>query len=703
MRILLALLFLAFFGQTVVAGNEIHSWELPAEKDEIELLRQRLIDDALLRRGFVLTTQQYTSTEFGKGRDYLHALQPDGSWADVEYSDQDNEWSPLIALDRMLVMTYDYQQETSPLFRDSKMLDGMVRALSYWYLVAPHCQNWYKNQIAKQFYFNVIALLLQDHIGENLLSKMVNDLTESPRMTGSNKTLLSISVFYRGVIEKNEERIRAGVAGVKDQIEISLEEGIQPDFSFHQHGPFIYNGSYGHNFLRETSWLGSIIQGTSYAYSEAQMQILRDYFWEGTRWMVRGQLLDYNVRGRQVGRSANQDLGAIKIIPQLDRLMMADPEYRDQYLDAKNRIREGRPQDLLGNRHFWRSDYTAHHRPEYFTSLKMCSDRTVGMEMDVNTENLYGYYLPFGLTYLYRRGDEYLEIFPVWNWARLPGVTSPHQEFPSEGQSTQQTTFVGGVSDGTYGLSSMDLEVQETKAKKSWFWFDREWVALGAGIRSGHEAPIVTGINQALLHGPVVVDGREFSGSQQKIRGTSWVWHDGVAYIFPKGKEVMIKAEEQQGHLQKIFGLGKDTVYRSDVFSLWLDHGRQPEKENYTYVVVPGVSRKEADRYHRKIPITFHFNTAAIQALTHEKLGITAIAFHEEGKLTVGKKLEVRVDHPCLILLHHRSRRISVSDPTAGLSTLQLTIKDHKRRVFKKEVVLPQGGLAGSSLQIVWE
>ena len=34
--------------------------------------------------------------------------------------------------------------------------------------------------------------------------------------------------------------------------------------------------------------------------------------------------------------------------------------------------------------------------------------------------------------YIYRRGNEYLDIFPVWDWARLPGVTSPHHEITFE-------------------------------------------------------------------------------------------------------------------------------------------------------------------------------------------------------------------------------------------------------------------------------
>ena len=136
----------------------------------------------------------------------------------------------------------------------------------------------------------------------------------------------------------------------------------------------------------------------------------------------------------------------------------------------------------MGNKHFWRSDYTVHHRPTYFISLKLCSERTVGVETDVNSENLLGYFLPYGLTYIYRRGDEYEDIFPVWNWARLPGVTSPDDIPVIKGKFTQEVAFVGGVSDGKYGLSAMEMDVRETTGKKSWFWFDKELVALGAGI-----------------------------------------------------------------------------------------------------------------------------------------------------------------------------------------------------------------------------
>lgn len=41
----------------------------------------------------------------------------------------------------------------------------------------------------------------------------------------------------------------------------------------------------------------------------------------------------------------------------------------------------------------------------------MCSKRTIGTELNINNENLLGFWLPFGLTFTYRTGDEYKDIF----------------------------------------------------------------------------------------------------------------------------------------------------------------------------------------------------------------------------------------------------------------------------------------------------
>ncbi|WKN40875.1 polysaccharide lyase 8 family protein [Tunicatimonas pelagia] len=683
--------FILFLSSQVIAQSD---------SAEIELLRQRLIDDALVEKGFLNRTNQYSVSDFENAVDHLRSLQSDGSWSDIDYQDRDNSWDPLQALNRILILTYAYSQSSNELYHNAEALAGIESALEYWYQVNPTCKNWYKNEIAKQFYFNVIALLLQDEISEELLQNIIRDLTPAPRMTGSNRTLLSISVLYRGVLEKNPKRIADGVAGVMQPIQITDNEGIQPDYSFHQHGAFLYNGGYGSRFLRETIWLASIVEGTQFTFTDAHLEILRNYYLKGTRWMLFRNVFDYNVRGRQVGRSEGFNPQAKRVIPQLDNFIKADPANAELYQESKQRILNKQPQAVQGNKHFWRSDYTVHHRDNYFISLKMCSKRTVGMEMDINTENLYGYYLPFGLTYIYRRGDEYEDVFPVWDWACLPGVTSPHHEFSSKGRSSQDVAFVGGVSDSTYGVSSMQLDMKNTQAKKSWFWFDSEWVALGVGIKSKNEHPIVTGVNQVRLVGDVFVDGNHFSSRNKTLENPGWVWHDSIGYVFPRQETMKLRTGEREGQLQKIFKLGADSIYRSNLFSLWFEHGLQPENETYEYAVVPNCNPEELAGYADDLPYQVVSNTSQVQAISHSDLRITGIVFHEQGRVSLADGLTILVNKPCLLLINQVKNTITVSDPTARLKQLEIKVNTASSRRVTQKIKLPQDQFAGSSVTV---
>lgn len=673
-------------------------------QNEIETLRQRIINDALTEKGFLPRVSRYIVPEFDKTAEYLNELNSNGSWASVDYQDTDNNWDPLKALNKILVMAHAYSHPDNPLNRNKKLQNGIESALNYWYEVNPSCVNWYKNEIAKQMYFGVIAILLQDHIDDTLIQKMIKDQTPKPRMTGSNKTLVSTSVFYRGVLEKNPDRISAGVKGVMDQVAITEKEGIQPDYSFHQHGAYLYNGNYGNNFLRETLWLAAMAEGTSFAFSDQHIKILRDYYWEGTRLMLRKYRVDYNVCGRHVGRPPSKNVDGSDIISQLDYFIMADPEHAAKYEKSRDLIAAHKPQDFIGNKHFWRSDYTIHHRAKYTTSLRMCSERTVGVETDVNFENLLGRNIPYGLTYIYRSGEEYKDVFPVWDWAKPPGVTCSYEVPVKKGHYTQNVDFVGGVSDGVYGVSAMELDVRETTAKKSWFWFDTEWVALGAGISSTNKNTIVTGINQTGLYGNVLINGSESNDTNQKLTNPSSVWHDSIGYVFPTTpKNLFLEAKKKSGNIKRIYGLGSDSLKQKEIFTLWYDHGLNPQNGTYEYIVVPGVGQQELEKYTKENPISILANNEEIQAVHHSKIEVTGIVFHKAGSFQVHKDLMLEVDKPCLLLINHRSKKISISDPTAKFEAIKLTFHYKKGTSEAIDVPLPQHQNLGKSITLAQE
>ena len=80
-------------------------------------------------------------------------------------------------------------------------------------------------------------------------------------------------------------------------------EGIQADASFHQHGAVLYAGGYGAAFTDDcTRWV-EFTQGTRFAPSPEQIQLLERYVLDGQQWMVRGKIYDYGVVGREIVRA----------------------------------------------------------------------------------------------------------------------------------------------------------------------------------------------------------------------------------------------------------------------------------------------------------------------------------------------------------------------------------------------------------------
>ena len=67
-----------------------------------------------------------------------------------------------------------------------------------------------------------------------------------------------------------------------------------------------------------------------------------------------------------------------------------------------------------------------------------------------------------GATYIYKDGKEYLDIFPLWDWRKLPGVTAFEDNAPmpliKSYQPRNKGTFVGAVSDGKQGMTVMELD-----------------------------------------------------------------------------------------------------------------------------------------------------------------------------------------------------------------------------------------------------
>jgi len=665
------------------------------QANDIDTLKSRVIDEIMVTANNI----NISSVE-----QYIFSINPDGSFSDIDYtSTSQTNWQPVQHLIRMKNMCYVYLVADQSWYLNDTLLAKIELGMNYWYTVNPVSTNWWYNEIGKQKQLNIIGLLMMDYIGAGLLELIVNDLSDQPSMTGANLTDIATSVIYRGLIEASFDRVNNGLSAIIDEIVITTGEGLQTDFSFHQHGSLLYNRGYGYEFLKSTTYWCEKTVGTSFAYPQEKTDILSNMLLEGNRWMTRGKTMNYGTDGRGISRKINSDGNALACITYLNRMANVDTIRQAALLASANNISNGSRQDIIGNKHFWESDFTTHHREKFYSSVRMCSNRTKGTE-SINGENLKGYWLPFGLHFIFRRGNEYHNIFPLWDWGRLPGVTAPHIELNPGNGVTQNHTFVGGVSDSLFGVSAMKFTQQGTMAKKAWFFFNDEWVALGSEIVSNHSNEINTTINQAFLDTTLIlVNGDSIPEGIYDYDSLNWVMNDSIAYIFLEKKPVTLKAVEQSGSWYSINNNQSSDTISDKIFTLYIRHGVNPLNDSYAYAVVPGISPAEAENYYQNIPIRIIQNDDRVQAVKHEQLGNTGIVFYQADSLNVDDTLKVCADASCIVMVRKlgiETYLVSIADPDENNEQITCTIYEGNA-MNTTAFVMPAGVNKGQSVTML--
>ena len=649
----------------------------------------------------------------GAVRRWLAAQRPDGSWADVTYDDKSPaRWQPIDHLNRLFEMA---RAACNPV-RDvpaEKAGAAAGAALDYWLAHDFQSSNWWWNRIGAPRELGRAMLILQEDLAPAQLAAGIERLKRTEiGMTGQNLVWVSEIVAVRGMLADEPALATRALARIAAEVRTSTAEGIQGDFSFHQHGNCLYNHGYGAGFALDATRVAALVRGTAMAFPADKAALLCRYVLDGSQWMARGPTADYGADGREITRPGQNAryLGAAA-----ENLLTLDTG-RDEELRGLVGRAAGRGEPLVGNRHFWRSDLMTHHRPGYYTSARMHSTRMDNTDDPCNAEGLRSHHIADGCNLLVRHGGEYADIFPVWDWKKIPGTTvaadAPLTGSPRHGGKGD---FVGGVSDGRYGLAAMDLANDDLSCRKAWFFFDDEYVCLGAGIRAARGGTIITTVNQCFLKGDVTAgDGQT---TQTLERGTHtlgdarWVHHDGVACILPAGGDVRVSNREQTGSWSLINRSAPATKLTHDVFTLWLVHAPEPQGgARYAYIVAPGLSARQAAAAATAPPVEVLSNTPQLQAVRRRK-GPSHVqaAFYEPGVLKAGEAA-IAVDRPCLLLLRETDKGLvlAVADPTQKRRRVQLTLPgafagegcqvDAGRNETRLTLPLPQGPEAGRSV-----
>ncbi len=653
---------------------------------------------------------------------WLNAQSADGSWAAFSYGKLNTANAMNTADNHVLRIWHlaaTVSKEGHEKYNNTVYKEAIKKGLSYWYKSNTIDPNWWYNRIYCPQKLGEILLFMRELNGyiprsapgdeideERILSLLqpqaISDVTLHG--TGANAIDIALHYVYRGLLTENSSLLE----GMRDFLTPTLAENIKSDLIYQDHGPQIQISSYGYVFADGIIRLASYLAGTPAAFD-----IRSEYFDKVVRFIretqltsIRGSQWDFSVMGRGVSRENALVVGLNYMQKMADFI---DPDHARVYTDALTRIRDAQSIGLnieKQNKHYWASDYTQHIRSEYLFTVRNVSNRTVEAETG-NDENLKANYFSYGATFISVDGSEYKNIMPYWDWCMIPGTTFPYTtDYPARsgwGVNFGSTSFVGGVSDGKYGASVINMNKSGMRAKKSWFFFDEEIICLGAGISDNSNREVRTSLNQAIMKAPSYI--KETSGTSEVLQNVSsntysnsnllYLRNGKIAYFFPNQGNVKYSMKSQKGTWKSINSSGSASEVSGYVLSLWFDHGVNPVNSSYSYIVVPGVDTEARAKAYDHSAVEIIENTSSVQAVAHKHLNIIQIIFHEAGTLTYLNRAYT-ANQPCALMIKNGTL-VSIADPSQSKSTVEVKI-DVDGTVYQNTMILPDGDMKGSTI-----
>lgn len=638
--------------------------------------------------------------------------------------------------ERLKVMALAHSTLGSSLYGNSDLETDIVDALDYMYATRYHenvtttpsgTSNWWDWQIGIPIQLNDIVVLMYDSLSPAQIANYaasVERFTPAVTLTGANRSWKALVVGIRGVLVKDPAKLAATRDGLSQIFDyVTSGDGFYEDGSFIQHTRFPYTGGYGLPLIKAMSDLLNLLQGTTWQVTDPDLVNVWRWVYDAYRPLIyKGAMMD-NVRGREISREYTQDHdaghAAIQSILQLARI--APPQ---EAADFKSMVKAWVEQDtyqsfyesatvpmvahaksiaadasvapadeLLLYKQYSGMDRAVQLRPGYGFGLAMYSSRISTYEA-INNENHRGWYTSAGVTNLYN-GDlgQYSDgYWPTVNSYRLPGTTVLSATGIGNHRSVNHWT--GGTEmSGLYGISGMDLTYsgRTLNARKSWFMFDDEIVALGAGITSTDGIAVETVVENRKLSAAgsetLTVNGTAQSGTlgwSDTVTGVQWAHLAGsqpgsdIGYYFPQTADISAVREARTGKWNQINTRPGTPGYliTNNYMTMWFDHGANPSAASYEYVLLPNRTSAQVASYAAAPSIEVLSNTAEVQAVRDNGLGIVGANFwsdgaHEVDLIKSNKKASVMTKESG----NGEFLELSVSDPTqANTGTIQLEL-----------------------------
>jgi len=647
----------------------------------------------------------------------LSLAKTDGSFSDLNYADVSFAADLSVHLKRINTLASAYKNTGSSYYHDNAIKDKFFLGLDFWVTKNQTPGNWWYRHIAypKAAWPGIILMsdLLKSQdpaLYNKALSYLLWAYQQNNYMDGANGADKIVGAYPATVLKRDSVQMLKMRAQIIGLIQVqSKGEGIEADIMFGQHsgsGRQLYAATYGGEYIKSILSYLSVVNATAYTVTSKEIGLLEKLFMEAIQWIIYAKHMDPSQTGRQNSSTA----GVSSWTTSLSNFVALNTPQKAKLQIVLERMQNGLTSvnpPLAGNRMYWRFDYMLQRGSNYYTSVRMTSKRTVGAEAG-NGQGNNNYYGGAGVNYIYRTGNEYKDpYFTSFNYRQYPGITAEQDAaalpVPNWGAGgTNNHTFAGGVTNGKQGACGMILDKRGVTANKSWFYFDSEYIALGAGIKqTAGTASVYTTINQCAKYS--AVDYMDDQTQKTLTTGSAtllkpkWVVQDQVGYFnLDNTSSFVVSAAIKSG---------------LDIFTAAIDHGKNPAGKTYAYVVKPGITTAQAPAYFSNVPVQILQNSGSIQAVKHKTLGITQMIFYSKATLSVPGGYAIEAQSPCALMLREYadSMEISLANPqceSSNPASMVITINVKLTGVnsswdgMKTTVTfnLPQGLYAGQTV-----
>ena len=607
-------------------------------------------------------------------------------------------------------LAFGYAAVGSEYYHNKELLEDIKEALEHGYnnFYGPNVKtgtygNWWWWDIGVPLILVEVLMVLEDDLGADAVKQYLEPfdyLDYYPSMTACNKIWIAYCCFASAFLQQDAERILISKMKLNDVFDyVYTSDGFYTDGSFIQHEKFSYTGGYGLSMFDEVTKLMLIMRGSRFDFREENVKNQYDWLFNSYEPVIYDGNFFASTRGREVDRNTSEASAQRSAVSSMIEMTTYAPAeikgrleslIRHYMLATEYNYANDVPLMLIdyavslyGNadvaprdnyelvKVFGNMDRVVQHGPKYGVCLSLSSTRIYKYEA-INNENMDGWYQGDGMIYIYTDGYDYnYSFFNYVDPYKLPGTTVstvPRTVENLSGSILGSSAFVGGVESGKYGLAVFELGYGSNKyhtsdltAKKSYFMFDNEIVAVGSGIKdsSGYEVR-------------TIIENRIWRNSDTlTVNGSSVT--PAVGTIYDETVKTMhftnmggyVFLEETEVSYQK-------ALNTTSFLEVWTDHGKNPKNGTYTYIYLPEASAAETEAYNQNPDVEVLTLNDKVHVVRENKLGATGYAFYSASEAN-----GVTASAACAVMVRVENGQtiITFSDPTHNLSTLSLTLQ----------------------------